>query len=126
MKFIRVNGRVVPIKGEGSAPKGSGVSKRYGAKPERAKPAKQIGVAKGAAFGAVAGLASSIYKKKTVSSIVGSGIFKHTSKLALKKGYGFAAAIGAIAGAAVGSIKVYKKKRGESDMQAAKRAGKYK
>ena len=64
MKFIRVNGRVVPIKGEGSAPKGSGISKRYGAKQERAKPAKQIGVGKGAAFGAVAGLASSIYNKK--------------------------------------------------------------
>lgn len=126
MKFIRVHGRVVPVKDKGSAPKGSGISKRYGAKKERAKPAKQIGVAKGAAFGAAAGLASSVYKKKSVTNVVGSGIFKHTSKLALKKGFGVAAALGALAGAAIGSIKVYKKKRGESDMQAAKRAGKYK
>jgi len=104
MKFIRVNGRVVPIKGEGSAPKGSGVSKRYGAKKERAKPAKQIGIAKGAAFGAAAGAALKKF---------GSGSVK-------------GAAIGAAIGAVVGSVKLYKKKRGESAKQLAKRAGKYK
>lgn len=104
MKFIRVNGRVIPVKGEGSAPKGSGVSKRYGAKKERAKSAKQIGIAKGASFGAVAGAALKKF---------GTGSIK-------------AAAIGAAAGAVIGSVKFYKKKRGESDKQLAKRAGKYK
>ncbi len=35
VKFIRRNGRIIPIRGKGSAPKG--VSKRYGAKREKPK-----------------------------------------------------------------------------------------
>lgn len=42
VKFIRVRGKVVPIRGDGSAPKGAGISKRYGAKKEKAPPVKRL------------------------------------------------------------------------------------
>jgi len=136
MKFIRVNGRVVPIKGDGSAPKGSGISKRYGAKPEKAKPSKSIGVGTGAANGAIlaagAFSATELYRiGKQAKSIVDarkSGIAtigKITKPASIGK-LAKVAAIGAIVGAAIGSVKIYKKKRGESNAQMAKRAGKYK
>lgn len=48
VKFIRVRGRIVPLKGKGSAPKG--ISKRYGAKTQKPK-AKTIGEKRGATIG---------------------------------------------------------------------------
>lgn len=101
VRFIRVNGRVVPVKGKGSAPKG--VSKRYGAKREKPK-VKSIGVAKGAAVGT---LASSIFARP-----------KHI------KSYIAAVAAGGIAGAAIGSLKFTKRGKGESKTQLAKRVAK--
>ena len=126
VKFIRVNGRVVPIKGEGSAPKGSGVSKRYGAKPEKAKPSKSIGVAKGAYAGATFGAAATglflfgkhakvlgemVRAKKAGLSMVGK-IPSLNAKDFLIDTYVKGAGIGAAIGAAIGSVKIYKKKRG--------------
>jgi phage tail tape-measure protein len=99
VRFVRVNGRVVPLKGKGSAPQGT--SKRYGAKREITKT-KQIGVGKGAAAGALAGIAAT---------------WKNPNpKMALK-----ATLLGALGGAALGSIKVMKKGKGESNKQVAKR-----
>jgi len=98
VKFVRIHGRIVPIKGKGSAPKG--VSKRYGAKRQ---------VTKSSSLGAGVGLA--------IGSAAGT-VFGRRSSLA---GMAFNAAIGGLSGAFLGKIKVGKKGKGESDKQAADR-----
>jgi hypothetical protein len=123
VRFIRVNGRVVPIKAKGSAPKG--VSKRYGAKREK-PPIKSIGVGRGAVAGAVAGtfaksgsdLVSNLrYTKGEVgSSLKNAFRASNFSSGSLKN-----AAIGAFIGATIGSIKYTKRGKGESNKQVAMR-----
>lgn len=104
VKFIRVHGRVVPIKGKGSAPKG--VSKRYGAKTQNPK-SKSIGEKKGAAIGAVAGAAVALkhFKSKTATA----------ASL-------FAPFVGAVIGAGIGGIKHYSHAKGYSNSQMAEYA----
>ena len=127
VKFIRVRGRVIPVKGKGSAPKG--VSKRYGAKREKPK-AKSLGIAEGAKLGASLGflvtgtkdLMTMAYKgnqqlkaaKAGLSTVGGVRVpsFKKSVKGTI---------IGAIAGAAIGSLKFSRKGKGESNAQASKR-----
>lgn len=131
VKFIRVGGRVIPIKGKGSAP--SGISKRYGAKREKPKP-KQVGVAKGAAVGAAAGAAfrfaqqSGHVLRKMGTSAGNSAAFKWSVKQSLRNKSGIlkTAAFASAIGAALGSVKVWKKGKGENDKQLLKRMQKTK
>jgi hypothetical protein len=100
VKFVRIHGRVVPLKGKGSAP--AGVSKRYGAKRENPK-VKSLGAGKGAVIGVLSGLAATWKQRSIKSAAIGVGLF-------------------ALAGAGLGaSIKSTKKGKGESDEQASRR-----
>lgn len=106
VRFVRIKGRVVPIRGKGSAPKGSGISKRYGAKREK-PPVKKVfgkhGAAIGTIAGGVAGAAFGLRKKGTlIDGLLGG-------------------AIGAFAGGGVGGVTKTKKAKGESSSQIAKR-----
>mgnify|MGYP000918136117 CR=1 FL=1 len=104
VKFIRVHGRVVPIKGKGSAPKG--VSKRYGVKTQKPKSVS-LGEKKGAAIGAAigAGVALKRFKSKTATGVSLLAPF-----------------IGAVIGTGIGATKFYKHAKGHSDKQMAEYA----
>jgi hypothetical protein len=104
VKFVRIHGKVVPLKGKGSAP--GGVSKRYGAKREKPR-VKKVGAAEGALR--VAGTMAGI--NLVSRAFTGRPVFSLGNLAA-----------GAIAGAAVGSISTTRRGKGESYAQAARRA----
>jgi hypothetical protein len=101
MKFIRVHGRVVPLRGSGSAP--TGISKRYGARREEPK---QVG-------GGIKGIAK--------GALIGIGM-NTAINAAFKKPLGTHAGIMAGLGMASGSISVFKHGKGMGKMQMAKLA----
>jgi hypothetical protein len=120
MKFIRKNGHIIPIKDNGE-------SKRYGAKRELPKEKRLY--KEGAIAGAIAAGAMTIGIERKVSS-AGSKLSKIQQLKSLKptlsfgklgslKALAFGAAIGGVLGA---TAKYYKRGKGESMKQLAKRA----
>jgi hypothetical protein len=123
VKFVRINGRVVPLHGKGSAP--DGASKRYGAKREITKP-KQIGVQRGAQIGLIAGAFSKhaadfASNMKFTRGAVGPSIKNAFRKQNFNSKMLAGAAMGTVIGAAIGSMKFYRAGKGESDKQLAAR-----
>lgn len=107
VRFIRRNGRVIPIRGKGSAPKGSGISKRFGPKDQKKPPVKKVfgkhGGAVGTALGAAAGAKFGLRKGGTlVEGLLGG-------------------TLGALAGGGIGGLKKTKRAKGETSRQTAKR-----
>lgn len=118
VRFVRINGRVIPLRGKGSAPKG--VSKRYGAKREIPK-GRSLGMGAGSAIGSAIGFASSLSLNKVTSSLTG----KSTRSIGLaygKRASAKHAILGASIGAFIGSMRFIKRGKGESNKQLALRA----
>lgn len=108
VKFIRKGGRIIPIKGKGSAPKG--VSKRYGAKRQKPKVKKLSGGKRAAitTFGTAVG------------ALAGGGVSKGKLKLSVLGGLA-----GGILARGLSGITYTKRGKGESKKQLAKRLAKH-
>lgn len=103
MKFIRKNGRIIPISGDGSAPKGSGVSKRYGIKKDEPKINKLNGIQKASITSVGAAAGALLSRGKGLANLA------------------FGTSIGVLVGHGIGSISFTKKGKGESSKQLANR-----
>lgn len=121
MRFVRIKGRVVPIDDK---------------KQRRYPGPKQVGIAKGGGIGAALGFGygalikpSKTQKVVNGFSFAGDGTIRRLKsiqnvKISLAKRSLKPALIGLAAGAVLGSLKFYKRAKGESQKHLANRAAK--
>lgn len=133
VRFARIHGRIVPLKGKGSAP--NGVSKRYGAKRDLPKPTSP-GIANGALFGATTALQVNLGLdalegvnrglRAHKMGMTAKGAVKHGLKTILKAPlFNFKLlALGTGVGAVLGAATYARRGKGESNSQLASRMAK--